>query len=176
MKNCIDYSKIAAALDFYQSKGYAYIEVPWIVTHEAMLITSPGGKRFFNTFAGDLVSSGEQSFLQLRETLKAGLYCCATPCFRDERPVDSLHRQYFFKVELIEVNPKEPIDSVLAMIEHAKEFFGEYVKVEVVETDIGKDIFGNGLELGSYGNRFYEGFNWTYGTGCAEPRLSQAIK
>jgi len=34
----------------------------------------------------------------------------------------------------------------------------------------------NGVELGSYGIRECKFLKWIYGTGCAEPRLSQVIK
>lgn len=172
----IDYDKIAGAIEFYKAKGYVYADVPWLVAKQSMLVTAPPDRRLFSTFAGELVASGEQSFIEIRKHLLSGRYCCATPCFRDESLPDELHLQYFFKVELIDVSPKNIEYSIERMIGDAKEFFSEFLDVEVVKTDIGQDIFGNKMELGSYGNRTYQDFNWTYGTGCAEPRLSQACE
>lgn len=48
-----------------------------------------------------------------------------------------------------------------------------------VETSAGWDVEVDGVEVGSYGhNELRDGdapFVWVYGTGLAEPRLSQAI-
>lgn len=30
----IDYNKIAKAINFYQNKGFCYIDVPWLVSKE----------------------------------------------------------------------------------------------------------------------------------------------
>ena len=170
----IDYAKIAKAVSYYKNHGYEYIEVPWFVSQETIDVTRPPGARYFDTFAGHLVASGEQSFIEIRKTLKEGhRYQCVTPCFRDEAH-DDLHRLYFLKQELIlvgEFGNKELAD----MIDTAMGFFDLYGDPKVVQTDIGFDIFINDIEVGSYGLRRHEDFHWVYGTGCAEPRLTQSL-
>lgn len=70
----IDYQKIAHAVHLYQELGYKYIDVPWMVDIDTILITRPPGARLFSTFAGELVASGEQSFLQIHKELQPGKY------------------------------------------------------------------------------------------------------
>jgi seryl-tRNA synthetase len=182
----IDYEKIAAAVHHYETKGYKEIEVPWIISLDSMLITRPKGARLFSTFAGELVASGEQSFLEIRNQLKPGKYQCVTPCFRDEQIKDRLHHQHFMKNELIWVlEPWKPNDATYyymleVMIKDAKEFFNKYCNAVVVDAPLSnafnnQDIEINGIEVGSYGYRSYEDFHWIYGTGCAEPRLTMSL-
>ena len=173
----IDYKKIVDALHHYGWMGHKEIEVPWFVSREAMEVTAPPDRRYCSSFIGDLVASGEQSFIQmwLDGDLKSGKWQCATPCFRDEPLIDDIHLNYFFKVELIEVLPTDPVESVDRMVEGALLFFDNYIDSHTVETSIGKDIVSaSGIELGSYGYREYGDFRWVYGTGVAEPRLSYA--
>ena len=170
----IDYSKIARAVEFYRDRGFQYVEVPWVVHKEIIDITKPTDAKYFNTFIGSLVGSGEQSFLSMRKKL-SGKYVCVTPCFRDEKSVDELHRNYFMKVELIDTDPDDLDKAYWDMINISKEFFELYDFVDIINTEEGKDIYINGLEVGSYGIRSYKDFYWVYGTGCAEPRLSQAL-
>lgn len=172
----INYQLIADSMHYYAAHGYQAIDAPWLISKASIDITRPEGTRYFETFAGNLVASGEQSFLHIRDSLKPGRYQCATPCFRDEKVLDDLHRLYFFKVELIEVRPPNPQDALKLMISEAVGFFSQYADGEVVETDQGLDIFINGVEVGSYGIRKHEDFLWVYGTGIAEPRFSQALK
>ncbi len=140
-----------------------------------MEVTASPDRRFCTSFLGDLVASGEQSFIQMwmDGILKKGKWQCATPCFRDEPIIDDLHLNYFFKVELIEVLPADPEKSLHRMVNDAIRFFRNYVSVEVEDTSIGHDIISSGgIELGSYGYREHGDFKWVYGTGVAEPRLS----
>ena len=188
----IDYRKISDAVDFYRKLGYKYIEVPWIVSESTSSITTPKGRKNFKTFMGNLVASGEQSFLEIRSHL-LGRYVCVTPCFRDENEVNDLCRNYFMKVELIDVKPKFPDLSSKMIMMDAFKFFQRYGKVSIEITDEGMDLKMNEIEIGSYGFRSkkanYKGkdfligidwsdpytkdeFVWAYGTGCAEPRLS----
>ena len=173
----IDYKKIADAVDYYIGLGYKYIEVPWLVSKETIDMTKPDWCRSFDTYLGSLVASGEQSFLEIRDKLEQNKrYVCVTPCFRDENPVDRLHQNYFMKVELIHVEP-DNWESMLQMREDATRFFKRYsynIKYSI-QVPNEMDIEINGIEVGSYGFREYNGFKWVYGTGCAEPRLSQAI-
>lgn len=179
----IDYSKIAKAVEYYKTYDYCYMEVPWLVDLDSILVTRPKGARLFSTFAGELVASGEQSFIEIQELLQKGKkYQCVTPCFRDDK-IDELHDRYFLKNELIWI-PKYtdvPYSGLVdKMIEEVLPFFSNYGKPEVVDFPLenawnNKDIMINGIEVGSYGCREYNGFMWIYGTGCAEPRLSTAI-
>jgi len=177
----IDYEKIAAAVYHYETRGYKEIEVPWIISLDSMLITRPKGARLFSTFAGELVASGEQSFLEIRNQLKPGKYQCVTPCFRDEKINDGLHHQYFVKNELIWVVDKYYGIYLDIMIRDAQDFFNSYATAKVVDSPLDNAIFNydieiNGIEVGSYGYRTYENFHWIYGTGCAEPRLTTSLE
>ena len=183
----IDYRKIADAVDHYTGCGYKYIEVPWIISLDSLLVTRPPGARIFSTFAGELVASGEQSFLEMRKEFQPGKYQCVTPCFRDEKVHDELHKQYFLKSELIWIPEREAIhnislvDFVDMIAGDAFRFFKKYGSTKIIDNPLdnafyNKDILINDIEVGSYGLRAYDGFTWVYGTGCAEPRLSQTLK
>jgi hypothetical protein len=72
-------------------------------------------------------------------------------------------------------------DKLEEVIKDAIDFFNGYENVRLVDAPLSnafnnQDIEINGVEVGSYGYRTYEGFNWIYGTGCAEPRLTQALE
>ena len=112
----------------------------------------------------------------LEGKLQYGKYVAASPCFRDEVKCDEIHFPYFFKVELISINSKSPEWDMDQCIDHAQDFFTANCndKIEIVKTKDGFDLNLNNIEIGSYGIRSYEGFQWVYGTGLAEPRFSQA--
>jgi len=195
----IDWSRIARAVEFYESLGYKKVEVPWLVEPVYRELTYPH-KNAFQTSKGDLVGSAEQSFLQLafkdkiqvktymwgqrpNERLDyAGRYVAVTPCFRDSQPVDALHQPYFMKVELFEpiwdgaecyTRDKKPAQ----LFHDAGQFFAsEGALPQSEETDEGIDWTVGGIEVGSYGLRVYDDFGWLFGTGLAEPRFSQALK
>jgi hypothetical protein len=175
----INYKYISEAVDYYKGKGYRYVEAPWFVTEEAINVTRPEKARTFQTFAGHLVASGEQSFIDMRGELCPGRkFQCVTPCFRDEPKHDSLHLRCFVKCELIiplwkDDNPETFLEVVL---KDAQVWLGKYGGIRVVTTELGKDIMWGNIELGSYGHRQFKDFRWVYGTGVAEPRLSQAIE
>jgi seryl-tRNA synthetase len=176
----INYSLIANAISYYESLGYMELEVPWFVSRQSMEVTSPPDRRYCTSFLGDLVASGEQSFIEMMRTglLEPGFHQCATPCFRDEPTVNKIWRNYFFKVELIVFQPGD--FSVNTMIEDAKRLFESLglERLQIIDTDIGKDIMCKGVEIGSYGYRQFEEngvkYSWVYGTGLAEPRFSLA--
>ncbi|RLD76804.1 MAG: hypothetical protein DRJ15_14725 [Bacteroidetes bacterium] len=172
----IDYRKIVDALEFYQQLGYERLEVPWIVNEQAMAPTSPADASQYETWRGMLVASAEQSFIAMMQdgNLPPGRYVTCSPCFRDEE-LDEHHHYWFEKVELID-NRTDP--SYQEMLGAAMGFFGRYTHIRpetVSQEGKGIDILINGVEVGSYGIREYQGMRWVYGTGCAEPRLSQAL-
>jgi hypothetical protein len=170
----INYQILADAIEFYKINGFQEIPVPWIITEESINITKPIDKQslpFLNKF---LVGSAEQSFLEIRNTLKPGTYQATTPCFRDEI-IDELHHNYFIKTELIETNPKNPKYSLEYILSTANKFFQQYQQTHITKTQEGYDININNIEVGSYGIRTYKDFTWVYGTGVALPRLQQTL-
>lgn len=176
----IDYSKIAAAIEHYSSRGYQEIAAPWIVSEQSNRITFPQGKvTTVSMGAGHLVGSAEQSFLHLvqNQNLK-GRFQATTPCFRDEKETE-LHYKYFVKTELFCNDIK--FYTIGEMLDSAVAFYKKYLNVNVVETAEQEVLFDivsiDGIELGSYGIRNHPDVGeWVYGTGCAEPRLSQVLK
>jgi hypothetical protein len=179
----INYKNIVAATDYYEQLGYKYVDVPWFVSTKAISATLPSGRRLCQSHIGNLVGSGEQSFIEmwLNGDLKLGTFQCATPCFRDEILTETNHN-YFFKVELINVLGLDATQSDITIglnkvINDSCQFFMKMLdnQIEVVETDIGWDIYSKGVELGSYGYRMFQDMRWIYGTGCAEPRLSYVL-
>lgn len=197
----MNYSHIAKALEFYQDRGYVYLDdVPWYVGKAAYTATKPfdavdisirGDGPHLRDDMGFLVASGEQSFLQMMidgQDIKRAI--CVTPCFRYEPRVDMLHKRYFMKAELINAQDVDE-GHLLHMIHDACSFFEQFFAVRVIKTNIGYDIVekGSRFELGSYGIRdvsipdgsgesgvHWKKLRWIYGTAVAEPRLSTAIQ
>ncbi len=170
----IDYCAIASSIEFYRARGFRYIEVPWMVSKPAYYETKPDGVRDFSTLDGFLVASGEQSFMQMLSdgVLPKGDFVCCTPCFRDEKE-DEIHKRFFLKVELISVGSRD----YKRLLTAARTNFLRFgAKTDVVSTPIGEDIFLNGIEVGSYGIRGSSFGLFSYGTGIAEPRFSDAFR
>lgn len=174
----MDYRKLAAGIDHYEKRGYQYMEVPWVVRPAAVNITLPPNHEATKTQYGDLVGSGEQSFIELmirgRAIVKA---CCITPCFRLEEGYDELHHGYFMKLELINTQANQ--QNLRDMIGDATGFFEHYVDTSVVQT--GPDAYDivdskDYVELGSYGFRTFRNTEFIYGTGAALPRLDTVMR
>lgn len=178
----IDWPLLARAVEFYRDKGYKMVEVPWAVRPEDTAITCPNPMwTGVVDGLGALVGSAEQSFLHLDLTgkLGKGMFMALTPCFRIGDDGDFLHHPYFMKLELY-VNENQEM-AFVKMLSHV----GLFNKSELNEYELscvhGKqmddgsiDIELRGIEIGSYGVRRHEDHVWTYGTGIAEPRFSQA--
>lgn len=176
MNQAINWNYIARAIDFYVGAGFQYIEVPWIVSAASIKTTLPANKKGYTTELGGLVASAEQSFIELMrgELLDSRPYVAATPCFRDDDP-DESHSPYFFKVELFSLR-SEGFDNSQVFLDVARRFFATLgADTQTVWVNGNYDIELNGVEIGSYGIRSIYGFNWTYGTGLAEPRFSYAL-
>ena len=176
----INYKILDDSIHFYEQKGFKRIESPWTVTKYIDDITKPKGQISFQLKHNDkcLVASGEQSFLYLylKDFLPKGSYQTITPCYRYEG-FDFLHTKYFMKNELIKtdvVNGRE-LENIVS---NSYEFFSTFFKegLNVKKTNEGFDIEYKGNELGSYGIRSCEFLEWIYGTGVAEPRLSNLLK
>jgi hypothetical protein len=193
----LHYKHLIHAIKYYESAGFKWLDVPWAVSKQAILITRPphitdeplhysaGGIDFYP------VASAEQSFLQMQMdavnagTPKTGSYVTMSPCFRNEPVLDELHQPYFMKVELISWD-KTSHEDLTKMIAHARLLFEENLWVDCVKnTDpdpIGVEAFDlvtshTGIELGSYGIREHPKVGrWLYGTGLAEPRYSYALE
>lgn len=191
----VNWEFLSKAIDFYKTKGYQYIEVPWMVPMSTIMITCPYEDLAYklvdvSTDPDGLVGSAEQSFMHLSLTgqLAKGKYVTCSPCFRKEPTVDFWHQTQFMKVELFDTitTPSEVDDSeTLTMVEQALEFFESigvpkddgrynYFQLHTVATPIGYDIELLGVEIGSYGVRTHKDLTWIYGTGIAEPRFSSA--
>lgn len=144
------------AREYYENyHGYRFVDAPWCVGREAILMTRPPvitGEPFSYVAGGETlypVASAEQSFLQMQMDATAagkpiiGSYQALTPCFRNEATLDDLHQPYFMKLELIRwIGPQESQETaLLRMIAVARNFFdymfedvhpGRHMNLEVV--------------------------------------------
>jgi hypothetical protein len=197
----LQYVRLLEAREYYERCGFKYIDVPWAVSRDAVLMTRPPviqGEPFSYT-AGGIgfypVASAEQSFLQMQiDATNAGSpitgsFCAITPCFRNEAVLDDLHQPYFMKLELISWD-KTSAEDLNKMIAGARLFIendaaGLWVDViknndpDPIARHQTYDIVAKHtrIELGSYGIRQHEKVGrWLYGTGLAEPRYSYAIE
>jgi len=185
----MDYRHIASAIEFYQKRGYVYVQdAPWYVDPPAYDATKPPGATDLRIATpaghfGNLVASGEQSFIQMMldgQPLKRAV--CVTPCFRWEQRLDELRRIYFLKAELINAHDVDE-GHLMHMVHEACTFFETFLPdIRVLRTEHGYDIVEKDtrVELGSYGIRDVtvsgKRLRWVYGTGCAEPRLSTVLQ
>lgn len=180
----IDYNLLATAKEFYNKRGFTYIEVPYMVEQKYSNITAPINKSFGIRVGKRLVGSAEQGFLQLafhKEIAPYVRFQSITPCFRKDK-VDESHSQWFMKLELFYygLNPIDPIFDLEMeknyFIESALALFSSLTKnnVSTISTKDGTDIELEGTEIGSYGVRCHENVTWVYGTGIALPRFTYA--
>lgn len=172
----INWPLLLRTVDHFKQLGYVYVEVPWTVSEQAQRATYDGDIHpvFQQKY---VVASGEQSFVQMQldGILMPGKYVTLTPCFRDESTISSISRSSFMKVELYITDIAETSHD--EMISHCVGWFNtlQNMPVALVETEEGIDIELNGIEIGSYGKRTYQGTTWLYGTALAEPRFSTII-
>lgn len=189
----VNWEYLAKAVDFYKTKGYQYVEVPWMVPMSTIMITCPYEDLAFQLIGANrdgLVGSAEQSFMHLSITgqLPKGKYVACSPCFRREPNIDFLHQTQFMKVELFDTITSIDKDLALVdMVSEALECFHSlgiprqdgshnYFQAYDIETPTGYDIEVLGVELGSYGIRQHKDLTWIYGTGLAEPRFSSSLR
>ena len=168
----INYRRVADAIEFYQEKGFQYVEVPWIISLGAKKHTYPH-KSSFDLGGATLTGSAEQSIIDAMSRGKTfDKVVMATPCFRDD-DYDDIHFPSFFKVELFAMG-----EDYIQLIEAAKGFFTsigiatEMIKNENPQSIVEHDLTYKGVEIGSYGLREFRSNKYAYGTGLAEPRLS----
>lgn len=183
----INYQHLAHAERWYGECGFEICHMPWVTTETIVNMTLPKGATPTKIEVPGpqkiLVGSAEQSFLHCSYyNTMHGKFQAITPCFRDDAE-DEWHFKYFMKHELFQ-NDIVNSDELYKLIEKARQFFSFYLPVEVITTpdptsyasfDIVDSKFK--IELGSYGIRSVEQIGpWIYGTGCAEPRLSQVLQ
>jgi hypothetical protein len=175
----INYKLLNDSIEFYNSKGFNRIEVPWMVTEYVDSLTRPKDAipyRVENK-KKNFIASGEQGFLYLylKEYLPKGRFQAITPCMRNDT-FDYTHTKYFMKNELI-ITDDVSWKSVQDITEYALEFFRGIFGSEIKRISLtnGYDIEYKGIELGSYGIRECDFLKWIYGTGCAEPRTSRLL-
>src|SRR5271170_324287 len=199
------YKNLFKALDYYAKAGYNYVDVPWAVSREAILLTRPPSittdpmhyvvdyhraDKWLDQRPGKMlypVASAEPSFLQMKidDPTFSGKLMALTPCFRNEPQIDELHQPYFMKVELINWD-KTGREEMEKMIADARLFFEDQLWVAAIHnTDpdpigiVAYDLVTSHskIELGSYGIREHPKVGrWVYGTGLAEPRYSLALQ
>lgn len=179
------------ALEAWQMRGFRYIDLPWMVPTEFSDATRPPECRDLPIPYGSFVASGEQSFLQL---WAAGQLCGApgyvgwTPCLRDDK-LDETHQHGFMKAEWFvplghdNEHDWEPV--LPAMVQTQAEIFrlvarqcGESLRGTLDIVTLGSeqvDLELNGIEIGSYGRREFQGQHYIYGTALALPRFTLAL-
>lgn len=175
----IDYSLLAKAIDYYKNEGYTQIEVPWVVSSKASMVTAP---RISSVFHSDIVNehfigSAEQGFIQLLlddsdKIIPNQYHFAISPCFRRDIPSE-IHSRWFMKVELFAYIPNMQginveLDFLRAAFKLHELLFD--VKLDKITTNSGFDLEYKGLEVGSYGIRKVNDKIFTYGTGLALPR------
>jgi len=182
--------RLSRAIEFWVQNGYQFVELPWVAPAHCTDATKPA----FVTAAdlatpyGNLVASGEQSFLMLceRNLLPAGdRFVGWTPCFRQEPVFDATHHLYFMKAEVFVKAPslERARAQMPAIVSGARYWMQEELQrsgcrqqlsLEQLAPDQ-TDIMLGDVELGSYGIREFAGQVYLYGTACAEPRFTHAL-
>jgi seryl-tRNA synthetase len=179
--NLIRYDLIAEALDYYKSKGYVEINVPWHVRPEISALTCPSPDRAYPFEDGVFVGSAEQSMIQMAvdgELVEGGYYVSCSPCFRNEPVLDQLHQKYFMKVELFHFGTDQ--DPYNKIRRDAYNFFRTLTNKTIYwtfenESETDTDFEIDGVEIGSYNYRTGLGITWTCGTGLALPRFTKVM-
>ncbi len=170
---------MSSASDFYLQRGYKYHPVDWAVEREFNEVTFQGPlvplleNKFF-------VGSAEQGFIKDYQELESGCYYFAiSPCVRiGDFNRSSFHQPYFLKLELF-YKGKNKEDNEIALkkiMDDAFAFFSQFKTPTTLKKEDGSfDLEINQIEVGSYGIRDSAPYFFVYGTGVAEPRLSQAL-
>lgn len=181
------------AVEWWVAQGFQYVDLPWMVPKEFSDATRPAYCRDIESLHGSFVASGEQSFLQLweQERLPAGApgYIGWTPCLRDE-VLDTTHQHGFMKAEwFVPLDPARDAmwrSWLLKLVGDQSVMFGTLTRrageslpprAEAFWSGPEQiDLMIGGLEVGSYGRRFFNGRPYLYGTALALPRFTQATQ
>lgn len=173
---------IYMAMDFYQDLGYELISVPYIVDKDIVDFTIPNDRNAHNhgNF-GYYVGSAEQSIYQIiRNGGDLPKKCLAiTPCCRDESILDESHQEVFLKIELISFDLGYShisiMNDVLKFIHYNGLDNGHELTTVIQDDNMSYDINMNGVEIGSYGYRWFDDILVSYGTGLALPRFEYSL-
>lgn len=170
---------VTCALNHYYLARYYPMTVPSVVDDDIIKLTIPNNIPVLPHLNQYYVGSAEQSFLQIIKDgninqLMLGKYFAITPCHRTG-DIGEYNQEIFLKIELFSIT-----HNYRYLLKDALEFYSEHINCHTIPTAIGEDIVSeDGIELGSYGQRTLiingETVTYAYGTGLAEPRLSQAI-
>lgn len=195
----VDYRLLTRALEFYKSRGYQYIDVPWLVFPHCANVTheNPFGKFKTTGWHGgdlELVGSAEQGFIQLYylgQIQTDTPYVSVSPCFRRGDNESPYHQETFMKIELCYIRDRDDESYVNQMTTHAKLCFLELgaMVLSTEENDGIIDILAPAknageyspfIEIGSYGTRELTKINrpntvLDFGTGLALPRFQEII-
>lgn len=188
MSKNIDYKLLSDVLTFYKTKGFKYMEVPWLVNPLSNQMTLPTGKDIGQLVDGrTLVGSAEQGFIDLilsgKSLPKKQRLMSISPCFRLRDNADELHQETFMKLELAFIcnNYNHAKSMMNEFLNIASSLFGQLLNekidrlpVDIDQTDLMINV-GNDfewIELGSYGIRKIDNEYLVYGTGIALPRFS----
>lgn len=180
--------RLGQMMNLWQSAGAVFIPLPWMASQEAVDATRPPERApntDIQTPFGFLVASGEQAFMDMASTLQEKqIYIGWSPCFRHEPSFDATHHYYFLKAEAFvrcssSQAPLE-VDRVrnIAMLgfKTLLRLSNTNAQLEFRQTAIhAYDIECNGIEVGSYGYRNYNGQTYVFATALAEPRWSEAL-
>ncbi len=182
----IDWELLARANAYYKLQGFEQIETPYATPIAYHKETKPHDNPSFILNDGifkdnehELVASAEQGFIYklLNNQIINKKLQSITPCFRYDN-YDELHQSWFMKLELFHYSDK--IEDLEDMINIVKIFMDHISlngsETSLIETNLGYDLFLNGIEVGSYGFRDVEKKKFIYGTGLALPRFSIADK
>lgn len=177
------------ALEWWIGSGFQYVDLPWMVPKQFSDATRPESCRDVPTLHGSFVASGEQSFLQLWEEGRlwgASGYVGWTPCVRDD-VLDEYHQHGFVKAEWFvpledgaqdqwQARKAELVGEQAKLFEMLAQHAGASVMVDTLYLDADQtDLVLNGIEIGSYGIRTFNGRRYIYGTALALPRFTQAL-
>jgi hypothetical protein len=185
MDAAVDWKNLSDAVAYFTSAGYRYVEVPWSVPGEITRVTCPEERWIVSSSLGDLVGSAEQSFMHLKREgqLGPGKFVACSPCFRNEDTVDDLHQRTFMKVELYQdADMSDPLGCVQRHVSEVVAFHRTLLPGMEHHLTIRRvgplaiDIELDGIEIGSYGVRSWNGCDWLYGTAIAEPRFTSVKK
>jgi phosphoribosyl-ATP pyrophosphohydrolase len=184
-----EYQLAVRAVQHYQSLGYNYVEVPWIVSEYANKATLPDDGNIGRFVGTDkcFIGSAEQGIIELfagypynkdtANTLMNKLLVSVSPCVRLSDNSTIYHKETFLKVELSYVtDDSKSAKDVLGIItkdalNFHKMLFGSRISYEGGDITVSTSNDGD-VELGSYGVRSIKGLYYVYGTGLALPRAT----
>ena len=183
-----EYQLAVRAVQHYQSLGYNYVEVPWIVSEYANRATLPDDGNIGRFVGTDkcFIGSAEQGIIELftdytydKDSVSKfmnRLLVSMSPCVRLNDTNTVYNKETFLKVELSYITDDDKsAKEVLGIIKKDAINFFKMIsgnRVYYEDGDINIVSNENSVELGSYGTRSIRGLYYVYGTGLALPRAT----